>query len=178
MGSYKLTAFLFDSPLLFYRMRWLFFGRARSLTSVRGKYGKKRNVGKRRGIFGRPRERADRKPSRKGRRHPCREMEGPESSFPEKEIHKERSGDGRGFSPGNRPAPPAQCVGEGGKPSAFPETGARRTLDAYTARSGYLGPYVRRRARKTAKSPGKPSTGATTPGCPNGGTHRGKSSMS
>ena len=57
------------------------------------------------------------------------------------------------------PPIPVKTVGEGGKPRS-PREG-KRTLDTCTARSGYLGPYVRRRARKTAKSHGEPSTGAT-----------------
>ena len=62
--------------------------------------------------------------------------------------------------PENRIPPSAdETVGEGGKPRS-PRKG-KRTLDTCTARSGYLGPYVRRRARKTAKSFEEPSTGVT-----------------
>ena len=60
---------------------------------------------------------------------------------------------------GRIPPPVVKTVGEGGKPRS-PRNG-ERTLDTCTARSGYLGPYVRRRARKTAKSHGEPSTGVT-----------------
>lgn len=136
-----------------------------SLTSVRGKYGKKSELEDRRVILG----------------------NFPESLGNSGGIHavskwkKTESGnEGSSGLPAKAGRPDSASRGENrrrGRKAAFPPTG-ERTLDTCTARSGYLGPYVRRRARKTAKSHGEPSTGVTTRGCPNGGTHRGESSIS
>ena len=118
-----------------------------SLTSVRGKYGKKSELEDRRvilgnfpGTFGDP---AASMPFRNGKK-PNQVMKDPPES---------------GESRFRIPPSVVKTVGEGGKPRS-PRNG-KRTLDTCTARSGYLGPYVRRRARKTAKSHGEPSTGVT-----------------
>ncbi len=163
-----MPAFLFDSPPLFYRMRRLFFGSARSLTSVRGKYGKKRNVEERRDISGRPRKRPDRNRPRKGTAAPMPKNGNRAGKFFRKKKSKilriRRGGEVR---PRSAAALRVSCRRRGRKAAPFPQGEAHVGHVYGTERIPW--PIRPKKGAEDCEKPGGAVNGRYHPGMPEWG---------